>query len=340
MDLTKQYLMLKSIRRFGAEIEINAFDMLNRPFYKNDLPKGIEYVASLVNKTICETVIIHKWGNDHHNSCWIVKPDGSCGMEVCSPVVKGWNGVIKICKVIDEFAKDSQITADPRCSFHVHVDISDLSEAQIASVITWWVKCEPVFMDAMPFYRKCNEYCQFIGQSDIFEVVEDGLFSNESLIKRMGQSKYYSVNTYHYGNKNRKTMEFRIMDNECCLNPWMAKNWLRLILYFVDRCINKGLPIDYIEGDKWSGYCWLDPVDVFEFLGFYPGQYNLSPGLEQVRMWFLSRIYSQINQPVIEGIFSSNARKVAINQVEGMMEGNYLKLTGNSEEIYGTKYRI
>ena len=342
MEEIKPNLNLKSIRRFGAEIEINAFDLRSRPVNKDDLPKGIDYVANLTRKSSQESVVIHKYGNDHHNSSWIIKPDGSCGMEVCSPVVKGWNGVIKICKVIDAFKEDKNIMADDRCSFHVHVDVSDLSEMQIASVITWWIKCEPVFMDAMPYSRKSNEYCRFIGQSEVLGDVEDGLFSNDTLIKRMGYNKYYSINTYHYGNKNRKTMEFRIMDSECCLNPWTAKNWLRLILYFVDRSINRGLPYDYIAGDKWTGYCWLDPYDVFDFLGLRYNQANLSPGLEQVRTWFLSRIYTQINQPNVKGIFSNEARRVAISQIETLMKDGQiqLQLTANPEEIYGEQYRI
>jgi hypothetical protein len=106
MDSRKENLNLNYVRRFGVEIEINSFDMLNRPMEDGMLPAGIYYVGNLVQKTSQEKVLIHKWGNDHHNDVWIVKPDGSCGLEVCTPVMKGWNGVLRTCKVIDGFHKD------------------------------------------------------------------------------------------------------------------------------------------------------------------------------------------------------------------------------------------
>ena len=330
-------LIIESLRRFGAEIEINSFDGLNRPtnYLEGQLPNGIYHVGNLVKKTINKNVTIHKWGNDHHNENWIIKPDASCGMEVCSPVLKGWNGVLEVCRVISGLKSDSRIAADSRCSFHVHVDVSNLEEDQLAAVLSWWIKCEPVFMDSVPFSRKKNQYCQFIGLTDMFNI-EHGLLYPNTLISRLGHCKYYTVNTYHYLNKRRKTIEFRIMDSACCLDPFMAKNWIRLLLHFVERAILIGLPNDYKAGNKWSGYCWLDPKDVFDFLGFYG---DLSDGLIQVRDWFLERLSKNINDTK-DGVISSLGRKIAIQEISELKEKFKKKDLNFQDEIYNDKFRI
>jgi hypothetical protein len=340
MDSIKEYLNLNYLRRFGAEIEINAFDMRNRPIGYEDgiLPDGIYYVGNLVQKTTGDNVLIHKWGHDHNNDIWIVKPDASCGMEVCSPVSKGWQGIVRICKVIQAFYLDKKIIADDRCSFHLHVDVSDLDEFQIAKIVSWWIKCEPVFMDSVPSKRKNNQYCQFIGQTDIFEKIEDSMPSPESLIKRLGGSKYYTLNTYHYCNKKRKTIEFRIMDNACCLDPWMAKNWMRLVLHFVEMSLKNSLPCDYEVGNKWSGYCWLDPIDVFDFLGFNSGE--LSLGLKQVRSWFLSRLVSQSKNTGLKGVMSDSGRLISHEQIDYLQSQIETQLEFNNEDLYSHNFRV
>lgn len=326
MDIksVKNTLNLDYLRRFGVEIEVNSFDMLNRPVGYEDgkLPEGIHYIGNLVQKTTSEKVLIHKWGNDHHNDVWIVKPDASCGMEICTPVLKGLNGINRTCKVVEALGQDSKISSDGRCSFHVHIDVSDLSDQQLASVITWWVKCEAVFMDSVPLARKKNQYCQFIGLTDIFEHVEDRFLAPEYLFKRIGHCKYYSINTFHFMKKNRKTIEFRIMDNICCLNADMAKNWIKLVLHFVERAIHYGMPLEYIPNNRWSGYCWLDPIDVFEFLGFGVDQYDLSPDAQKVRDWFLSRLKSNVKNSSLIGILSDKGRKIAQEQIK-QLDGKF-----------------
>lgn len=335
-----QNLNLNYLRRFGAEIEINSFDLRNRPvgYADGKLPDGIHNVALLLRKKLNKGVKVHKWSYDHNNTDWILKPDSSCGMEVCTPVLKGWLGVQEICKAIEALSVDTRITADERCSFHLHVDVSDLHEKDVASILTWWVKCEPVFMDSVPASRKVNQYCQLLGQSEIFHSVEDELYNPDIIIRRLGYSKYHTINTYHYNCNRRKTIEFRIMDNDCCLDPWMAKNWIRLVIHFVEMAIKRGMPNEYYPGDPWSGYCWLDPVEVFEFLGFNHN-YILSEGLQEVCEWFVDRLYLNVNDTDSVGVMSDQVRKISEGQISKLFN-EYGNMEVDFSDIFDEKSRI
>lgn len=328
------------LRRYGAEIEVNAFDKRSRPVNhaSGELPDGTHAIAGIVRRSSKRSVTIHRWSYDHNNSQWIIKPDSSCGIEVCSPVLKGWAGLKEICSVIEALGRDGRVTADDRCSFHVHVDMSDLTDRQLATVITWWVKCEPVFMDSVPYGRKRNQYCQMLAQSDAFERVEDGFLDAETLIRRLGNCKYYTINTYHLSNNKRRTMEFRIMDGECCLDGDLCKNWVRLILLFVERCLEAGMPHPYQQGDKWSGYCWLDPKDVFDLLGFN-GHSELSLGASQVKEWFLGRLIQNSGDCHDEGVLSFKARHAAHAQIDEMA-AEYGDPRHSDDDVLDDRYRI
>lgn len=312
-----------SCRKYGAEIEINSFDFKSRHEY-GKAPEGIYYVGNLVRKITKSRVLIHKWEYDHGNSCWIIKPDNSCGMEVCTPVCKGEYSLNKICKVVDAFRDDEKIHADKRCSVHIHVDVSDLDKKTIGAILTWWIKCEAVFMDAMPVSRKRSRYCQFISQSGFFDDCLDCLPA-DLLIYYLGCNKYYSINTYHLYNRRRDTIEFRIMDFSCCTNSWTLKHWINLVILFVEKAISKGMPADYLLEDKWTSYLWLDPIDVFRFLGFYP---NCDPEMEYTRNWFLSRLLAYTGSN-LKGIMSEKARSHARSEVEWLKK----EILGSSEQI-------
>jgi hypothetical protein len=295
-------------RRWGVELELN--DMGGRP--KGQMPKGTYYIANLVRKITDEQVLVHKWGHDHHNQAWVLKPDGSCGFEVCSPVSKGEHGIRRLTKVIDGIM-GSEAQADNRCSVHIHVELSDLDIDQIASVVAWWVKCEAVFLDSVPPRRKKNRFCQFLGISNLFE--HDVDYSSYNLIKKIGNCKYYTLNSFHLSEGKRCTMEFRILEERGVWDAEMTANWIRLVVHFVNCAAAKGMPSKYRRGDVWSGLLWLDPHDVFEFLGF---RKSLSPTMEGVRDWFLDRLLENTMTVSENNIMGKEARKFAYSQTQSL----------------------
>lgn len=306
-------------RRYGVEMELNSFDLRDFrdfPLGKSENPLGMEEIANLVRESTGNSVAIKAYSHTHGNTEWVIKPDSSCGMELCSPVSKGWTGLKSICEVSDVLNKDKRVQADNRCSLHVHVEVADCSRTQVAKILAYWVKAESIFMDSVPIHRKKNSYCQCIGMSDLFE--HNTLFNEDDIIAKLGNKKYYSINCYHHYRGERKTVEFRIGEAEACLNPFLVKNWVRLVVHFVEQTKNKPIPEPYAPGNPWTGWCWLDPNHFFELMDFSGSK--LSPGMEQTRNWFLARLYKNISKEGdLQGVFSGKGRKIALDQTLDLM---------------------
>ena len=307
-------------RRFGVEIEVNSLDrrdFIADPLRKGKLPEGINYIGEIITKNLHTPVILHPWHYTNNNNNWIVKPDRSCGLEICSPVSKGKYGLSQICRVVEVINADPMVSIDDRCSFHVHVNVSDCDPADIAAILAWWVKCEAVFIDSLPEARKRTRYCQCIGASDLF--YHD--FREFSYMRgALGQHKYFTVNTFHLNKGERQTIEFRILGHDGCKDANIAKNWIRLLIHFVEIAKRKSLPKPYRnDGNPFRGLCWLDPKDVLRFLDFL--DYDLSEDMVEIRNWFVKRLQKNITTNLL-GLWSPVSRAKAtqeINELASML---------------------
>lgn len=297
-------------RRFGVEIEVNALDgrdFITSPLADNEIPVGIDYVGESISRLLKEPVDIRLWHYTHNNNQWVLKSDRSCGIEICSPATHGKYGLNQICKVLDVLNHDAKIPIDHRCSLHVHVNVSDCTRKEIACILGWWIKCEPVFIDSLPAYRKKSRYFQCIGASNLITPEVD---SCDILERLLGMHKYMTINTYHKMKNNRPTIEFRIMGNEGCNSTETGRNWIVLVMHFVEMAKRKQLFNNY--NNVWSNLSWSDPRQVMELLGFM-GDYELSEDLANVRKWFLKNLKLQTGQGT--GFWGMEGRGFAANQV-------------------------
>lgn len=309
-------------RPYGVEIELNAFDQ--RDFKKNPLrirdgeqPEGIYRVGDIIRESTRQDVNVCSWHHTHNNQNWVVKPDSSCGIEVCSPVASGWRDLRSICKAVAAFQSDPNVKADDRCSMHIHVNVSDLSREQLTSVMVYWIKCEHIFLEAVPFNRKRNRFCQQIGATDLFS--HDTEIDYYDLHDTLGDHKYYTLNIFHLNRGNRATIEFRIIGKEGCLDPFLVKNWTRLCVHFVEMTSQRPIPRPYRKGDPWSSYLWLDADDVMKVLGF-DDSYELSDGMAETRLWLLKEIRKNMQSSDGDGIWSPEARSIVAEQVNQIIQ--------------------
>ena len=313
MNDEKKITDIRSKRRFGVEIELNSFD--NRdfkisPLGLDEIPEGAEEVAEIIADVTKAPVNIIKWNYTNNNEEWIVKYDSTCGIEVCSPVLAGWAGIREVAKVVEAFKKEN-VPCDEKCSFHVHV-ATDRDKRKTAKMMAHWIKCEAVFSDSIPDHRKKNSYCQQIGLSDFFNT--DTVFCPDDILNCLGANKYYTLNCYHLRKKRRSTVEFRIIENEACVNPFFVSNWLKLMLYFVDVGLSAEEITPYEKGNSKSSFLWLDFKEVMSFLNLSL-ENDITPESEEVRNWFISRVRKNVKSS-LTGIWSSEGRQVTNKQVE------------------------
>ncbi len=309
----------RSLRRFGVELELNTLNgiITKASRESREIPNGADYIAAVVRSAATSgNTEIACWNYIHNNNNWVIKHDTSCGLEINTPVFKGWTGLKNLIGVVDALSKYKKIKSNHLCSMHVHVDIGELNKYQLASVIAHYIKCEHIFFDSVPAQRKHNRYCQLIGMTDWFDTTFD--MEPMEIISRVSQSKYGSLNTFHFVrgggftdlNDRRTTIEFRIAENAACLDPYFVKNWVRLLLHFVDITKNMMIPLKH-NGYPRNGLAWLDFNSVCDLLEFNK---QLSPGLKQVRQWFMDRIYNNGYDTGLTGIWSNTGRDVSRRQ--------------------------
>lgn len=264
--------------RFGVEIEIDAIDgrdFASRPLSQGEMPAGSERVVEIVSSLGLE-IQSHGWKHNHNNSIWICKPDSSCGIELCSPVLDEAR-IDEVLVVLDALAQDSLITCGPNCAFHVHVDVSSIltgppeSSLRLCSVLAWWVKCEAVFMDSVPSARKDSRFCRCIGMTELFD--HDDPVVPHILVDKL-KEKYLSLNTYHLAARKRQSIEFRMLEGtkDSCL----ASNWIRFVINFVRRTSELELPSDYK---------WISPSEV-EFI----------VGSSELFSWLRGRVFANASR--------------------------------------------
>ena len=318
------------MRKFGVEIELNSFDQRDfkkNPLEKDEYPKGIKEVCEIINKSGLDCRI-ENWHHTHNNRTWICKPDSSCGIELCSPVLDNLSQIIKVVSLLSDY-KDIKI--DNRCSFHVHIDVADLLEikdysfgsnfekttynfnvnSKLSNVLSWWIKSEHLFYDSVSDLRKSNKYCQCIGTLDIFEHDEKPELRN--MIEKLGKNKYLSLNCYHLFKGNRPTIEFRLAGSDACLDRNYIENWIELLLYFVNTSSRLEMP---------DNFCWIDLGEFLKIMNFK----------DEVKFWFLEKMSKNICSNLINWDF--NLRKFSILELEQIIvnlqldkqfEVNYLK---------------
>ena len=270
--------------RFGVEIELNSLD--SRDFVKNPLirgesPSGLLELSSLLSSAgfSCE---VQEWQYNHDPVAWSCKPDSSCGIELCSPVMD-LDGIAQLSYVMD-ILKASSFMVDERCSFHVHLEFpSTHCDNCLGSILAWWIKCEHVFFDAFPPQRKNNGYCKPIGLTGLFD--SDDVVCGEVIFKKLS-SKHFSVNTFHIFNRRRATIEFRLAEGT--KDSFFATMWVRTLLRFAERASDAGLPNDYR---------WISPKDALDFIDLEG----------DVRDWFLDRLRLNSHQGASE-FFSEERR--------------------------------
>jgi hypothetical protein len=239
-------------------------------------------------------VKVSGWDNSD-GSCWHVKTDSTCGWEVASYKGSGIADLTNISGCLEAVAMSGGFITS-KCGLHVHTDVSDFSEGEVARVVAHWMRAEPVIFAAVPKHRKRNVFCKML---------------RRRYIKKIGKVStpwkdadfYQKVKPYDYDSKrdrrvslnicnfeksmvepefNRKTLELRLPEMTSEADD--IKNWVRFFVTFVENTRKIPIPCDMssVSASKVLYLAGLHAADGEALI--------LSDGLFRTKEWFLYRL--------------------------------------------------
>lgn len=277
-------------RRFGVEIEYGQLHQMEC------LALEIEHIDPKRQASV-----FHYYCHTSGDNGWHVKRDHSCGdvlgeygMEVASPILKGWSDLLVLSNVCMAANRVGCMPND-RCGLHIHVDVSDYSISQLVRLMAWWIKTERFWFwmeqkeralseHCMPFWTKCEIY------KDLLEANDEFTFTTALLTRSIERKTSLSLwNIFqdretcedHY----KPTVELRMPGSSPLAHD--VVNWCRTFLRFVAKMKTSQFPTGL--GDVATVKDFLIAIGLWGPEG-RPAQ--LSPGLWQARHWVLRRLAS------------------------------------------------
>ena len=256
------YKEFPSFRRFGVELEVS------NNLSKQRIGKVLKKFES--NSENSREVIItpglEGWAQTKNNDYWHVKFDRTCGplgknldygWEIASFIGNGINDINHISRLARELdAAGSEVNLN--CGFHVHVEVKDYTTYDMGILLARWMKIEDLLFSICDKSRSNNEYCTSIRRIfrknwasylkdpeylwDILRPYDLGDHNNHSkkvTLNTVGFATQLSIKSF-----SRNTVELRMP--ECLLDETHVKNWIRLIVNFVDFSKNNPkMPDDF-----------------------------------------------------------------------------------------------
>ena len=133
-------LRLDDNKKYGIELELSS-------------PPDMDpsRIADMMPRNAGEVIVVgsHQMGKQHHRHGWKIVPDGSivcnrnmpsCNkFELVSNVLRGGDGLQQIAAIVRSLG-EANIQINKSMGFHVHVDVSDYSTAQLIKICQNFIK--------------------------------------------------------------------------------------------------------------------------------------------------------------------------------------------------------
>ena len=288
-----EYKEFASNRFFGVELEVG-----------REIPRSI--ISNVIKRYSKKKVVISNYVNSVNNNYWVVKTDSSCGKkvdhlgqneggyEITSYKASGIEDIKTISNISGEIKKIG-VKTNHNCGYHIHVDVSDFSEAEMGNLIGHWLCEEEAFFSSVPERRKFNNYCKKLKLKNINKINFSSSLEIYNKYKpnvaniRNAAEKRYSFNLLNYyvslkkPNFKRKTVEFRFPEGT--LTPSTVENFIIILINFVETVKQKNTFPKILTNykiDEILNICGLDH-DEDKF-------YIFDRNLFEARKWFLKRL--------------------------------------------------
>jgi hypothetical protein len=240
---------IKSLRRFGIEIEIFA-----------EKQKAIEIAKKLPDD----------WGIGSDSS---INPKDyeKVGIEIRSPILQGEAGE-KIIESVCRTLRQNGAEINHTCGFHVHLSAGDLNNQYrlLKKSIIAHLVFNDVITAMLPKYRRKNTFAKSLsidyGLSDIlkvgnYEQIRSFWYKGNVSDIHYHSSRYYGFNYHNLLKDSRKTDTIEIRYHSPTLSATKINNWIALHQTILDKIIDK----KEIEIAKSAGLIFFeDKLDAFK----------------------------------------------------------------------------
>lgn len=210
-------------RTFGVEVEFTRSTSRER-------------VAAEMELRNINNVSIGHYGHSAPEGFWKLETDGSCGYELISPPLSGYEGLEELKKALESL-QDAGADVDNSCGVHVHHDASDFHVSQFKLVIAAYIKFEEAIDKLVPKSRRGdnNTYCESMNKwyyTDYKQAMKKVKKANQiSDLSTMFSNRYRKVNMQAY--RKHGTIEFR--QHSGTLKFEKIKNWILLTQGLINR---------------------------------------------------------------------------------------------------------
>jgi hypothetical protein len=173
---------------------------------------------------------------------WKIVNDGSCGLELVSPVLDGEAGLEEV-RIAAAALEAAGAKVDKRCGLHVHFDACTMNLKAVKNLFKLWLKFEDVLDTFQPQSRRgnANTYCRtnldhsitdsgnHRGQcSRMFRKID--ACKNMDQMKQLYPCRYRKLNIHSYF--RHQTLEVR--HHSGTTDPAKITNWVRLMARIFD----------------------------------------------------------------------------------------------------------
>jgi hypothetical protein len=227
-----------------------------------------------------------------------VKNDATCGWEVASYKGRGIGDINNVSRCLATIAQNGGVI-NKSCGLHVHAEVIDYNEKDIARVVASWMRIEYIISQIVPKWRTNNIYCRMLREKHAKKLCkknDQSYWGDWDFYFNITPSSYFdgieerrvSLNICNYRKSrikpdfDRFTIELRLPEMTSSADD--IRNWIKLFLVFTENAIKFPVPgnMKSVSLPKALAIIGLHP---------FPGKgFILSEGLFRIKEWFLHRI--------------------------------------------------
>jgi len=132
----------------------------------------------------------------------------------------------------------------PSCGLHIHVNVRNLSDKQIITIIKEWVHKQKFIAKRFKVSKeRLEDTCKLLPKNELHKLTEKEIHSFRNNLRTSFRSysyldeKYYSLNVSHLPKSDYQTIEFRLFSGS--VNYREIKEAVYFTLNFVKDCLER-----------------------------------------------------------------------------------------------------